>query len=247
MHAAGRAAEIAADGVRTILAQQVANTIEADPEDLVFADGRIEVAGSPGSGLSLPEAIMGAFYTSGPVTAMGRFQAPAATPEPGCVQGLILQAFNEPTYHCDAAEIAVDPQTGAIKVLRFLAVHDIGPEVNPAGVRGQIEGGVLQGIGYALWEEIQTNAEGVTVNASFVDYRVPTFADIPDEMEIIVVSDHPGADGPMGAKGIGEAPVILPAAAIGSAVRDALGDQPTQLPLSADRVRRLAAAGQVTA
>lgn len=241
LHSAGGAVLRAADGVREILAQHVAERLEAAPEDLVFADGRIEVAGAPGSGVTMAEAVATAFVATGPVAATGRFQAQPPPAQPGCVQNLLGESLNEPTYHAHAAEVEIDPATGHLRVLRYLAVHDIGPALHPQGVRGQIEGGVVQGLGYALYEEMQIDAAGRTRNASFVDYRLPTFADIPEELEVVIVSDHPGSWGPEGVKGIGEAPVILPASALGAAIRDALGAQPLSLPMSADRIRALAA------
>lgn len=241
LHSAGGAVLRAADRVREILAQHVAEELEAAPEDLVFADGRIEVAGAPGSGMTMAEAVATAFAVTGPVAATGCFQAQPPPAQPGCVQNLIGESFNEPTYHAHAAEVEIHPATGHLRVLRYLAVHDIGPALHPQGVRGQIEGGVVQGLGYALFEEMQIDTAGRTRNASFVDYRLPTFADIPEELEIVIVSDHPGSWGPEGVKGIGEAPVILPASAVGAAVRDALGALPLSLPMTADRIRALAA------
>jgi CO/xanthine dehydrogenase Mo-binding subunit len=188
----------------------------------------------------MAEAAGGAAMAGGPLVASASFQPSPPDHDAGCVRALPFAAFNEPTYHCHVAEVEIDAATGQIRVLRYLAVHDIGPALNPAGVRGQIEGGVVQGLGYALFEELLSDGHGRTLNDSLVDYRLPTFADIPEEIEIEIVSDHPGSDGPRGAKGIGEAPIILPVAAVGCAVRDALGAQPLALPLTAIRIRELA-------
>jgi CO/xanthine dehydrogenase Mo-binding subunit len=94
----------------------------------------------------------------------------------------------------------------------------------------------MQGIGQALFEEIQIDSEGRTRNANLVDYRLPTIADAPEEIIVIPIEDNPSASGPLGAKGIGEAPVILPPAAIASALRDAIGVRATELPITPDRV-----------
>jgi CO/xanthine dehydrogenase Mo-binding subunit len=94
---------------------------------------------------------------------------------------------------------------------------------------------------------MQIDAAGRVENASFVDYRLPTIADVPDELVVIAIEDFPSASGPKGSKGIGEAPVILPAAAIASALHDATGVHLTELPLSADRVRRALADREVRA
>jgi CO/xanthine dehydrogenase Mo-binding subunit len=147
-----------------------------------------------------------------------------------------FDAFNEATFHCHAAEIELDPETGRIEVLRYLAVHEVGQVLNPDGARGQVEGGVVQGLGYALSEVLDVGADGIVRNADLVDYRLPTIADVPRQIETVFVAGHPGPSGPRGAKGIGEAPVILPAAAVGAALRDILGDQPRELPLDPIRV-----------
>ncbi|MFF9780404.1 molybdopterin cofactor-binding domain-containing protein [Streptomyces sp. NPDC013978] len=133
-------------------------------------------------------------------------------------------------------EIALDEETGRVDVLNVIAVHDVGRVVNPVGARGQVEGGVVQGIGYALTENLRTNDRGVIVNGNFHDYRLPTIADVPPNIETVFIETNHSHTGPFGAKGLGEPPVILPAAAIGSALRDLLGVQPYHLPLDADRV-----------
>ena len=237
MYAAGAAAAEAAGEIRDRLLADVAAKLEVDAADLELTGEGIGVRGVPTSRVPLAEAAAGALLGTGPLVASASFQPSPPEHDAGCVRALPFAAFNEPTYHCHLAEIEVDLATGLIRVTRYLAVHDVGPVLNPAGVRGQIEGGVVQGIGYAVFEEILTDDRGRTINDSLVDYRLPTIADIPDELEISLVSDHPGLDGPRGAKGIGEAPIILPAATIGSAVRDALGVQPLALPLSAARIR----------
>jgi CO/xanthine dehydrogenase Mo-binding subunit len=117
-----------------------------------------------------------------------------------------------------------------------VAVHDAGRILNPVGARSQVEGGVVQGIGYTLTEELMVDAAGVIRNADLVDYRIPTIADVPDMIETVFVETAPAREGPYGAKGLGEPPVIIPAAAIGAALRDILGAQPNTLPLDAPRV-----------
>jgi CO/xanthine dehydrogenase Mo-binding subunit len=241
LYAAGGAALKAAVEIRQRLVDHVARELEAAPDDLVVSDGAVSVRGAPGSSVALVDAVAGLTAAEGPLVASASFQPVPPAHDKGCVRDLPFAVFNEPSFHCHAAEVEVEEATGRIRVARYAAVHDIGPALNPAGVRGQIEGGVVQGIGYALFEEIQTDASGTTMNASLVDYRLPTIADVPDRIEVVVVSDHPGSQGPRGAKGIGEAPIILPAAAIGAAVRDALGAQPLDLPLDAPRIRQLVA------
>jgi CO/xanthine dehydrogenase Mo-binding subunit len=239
MYGAGGAARAAVVEVKRILAAALASEVEADPADVVFTEGRVLIAGAPATGRPLTELIAKCSVNGTSVTSSGRFEPVPPAFEPGCATGLVVTVFNEPTFHCHGAEVEVDTTTGSVRVLRYVAAHDTGPIVNPAGARGQVEGGVVQGIGYALFEEVLTDAGGVTVNRSLVDYRIPTLADIPAELEVHFDESHPGIGPLKGSKGIGEAPVILPAAAIGSAIRDALGRQPNKLPLKAETVLAL--------
>jgi CO/xanthine dehydrogenase Mo-binding subunit len=170
------------------------------------------------------------------VLGKGRFFASEVDYDRSCVDGMFFASMIEPTFHCHGAEVLVDEATGNVRISRYVAAHDVGRVVNPVGVRGQIEGGVVQGIGYALYEEVKTDSFGRTVNDSFVDYRMPTAADIPEEFEVLAIEDYHGDHGPHGVKGVGEAPALLPAAAIGAAVRDAVGAQPTTLPLTGSTV-----------
>ena len=142
------------------------------------------------------------------------------------LEGLRFDAYLEPTFHCHGVELELDELTGRIRVLRYVAVHDVGVVLNPLGARGQVEGGVVQGLGYAISEVMDIDESGRVRNANLVDYRLPTIADVPREIETVFVEGHPGRSGPHGAKGVGEAPVILPAAAVGSALRDLTGAQP---------------------
>lgn len=235
MYGAGAAAQRAAGEIATIIADAASEALEASPSDIVLEDGRVVVAGSPDRGLDLAEAVRLA-SGSGPVIGTGRFMAPTAEFDGSCVAGMFLSSNNEPTFHCHGAEVHVDRATGEVRIARYIAAHDIGRAVNPVGVHGQIEGGVVQGIGYALYEEVQTASDGRTVNDNFTDYRIPTAADIPELLEVELVEGHLGEAGPHGVKGIGEAPALLPAAALGSAIRDAVGAQPAALPMTPVRV-----------
>jgi CO/xanthine dehydrogenase Mo-binding subunit len=236
LYGAGSAVLRATVQVREILAEAVADELEASKEDVVFSGGRVHVAGSPGRALPIAEAVEAATRRGGPPVGSGRFEAPPVSIMDGCAGNMRISSFNEPTFHCHGVEVEIDPELGAVRVVRYVAAHDTGPWIATGGVRGQIEGGIVQGIGYALYEEMLIGDDGRTRNADLVDYRLPTIADVPDEICIIPVEGFPGTNGPRGAKGIGEAPIILPAAAIGSAIRDAVGARITDLPLRPDRV-----------
>ncbi|MFI5797776.1 xanthine dehydrogenase family protein molybdopterin-binding subunit [Streptomyces sp. NPDC051677] len=236
MFATGNATVLAARAVAEQIRNEASRLLGVDPADLVLREGRVEVRGAPETGMTIAEVSASAHLHSGPVVATGRYRAELAPVEGSDLQGARFLRLGEPTFHCHGVEIALDEETGRVDVLNFIAVHDVGRVVNPVGARGQVEGGVVQGIGYALTENLRTNDLGVIVNGNFHDYRLPTIADVPPNIETVFIETNHSRTGPFGAKGLGEPPVILPAAAIGSALRDLLGVQPYHLPLDADRV-----------
>jgi len=132
------------------------------------------------------------------------------------------------------AEVEVDRQTGEVTILRYVAAHDVGKAINPMAVEGQIEGGVAQGIGYALMEEIVFDPEGKIQNPNLQDYYWPTALDIPPVEPILIESMDPV--GPYGAKGVGEPTVIPVAPAIANALYDATGVRFTELPMTSEKI-----------
>jgi len=137
------------------------------------------------------------------------------------------------SFAAQIAEVEVDPETGKAKVSSFVASHDLGKAINPQAAEGQIEGSVAQGIGYALLEEIRYK-EGKVTNSNFLDYKVPTFKDIPPITSILVESNEPL--GPFGAKGLGEPPIIPVAPAIANALYNATGVRFKSLPIKAEEI-----------
>ena len=131
------------------------------------------------------------------------------------------------------AEVEIDPQTGEIGLLRYVAAHDVGKAINPMAVEGQIAGGVAQGLGYALMEEVHFK-EGRIQNPDLQDYTIPTAVDIPPIESILVESNDPA--GPYGAKGIGEPTLIPVAPAIANAIFDAAGVRMRELPITAEKL-----------
>jgi CO/xanthine dehydrogenase Mo-binding subunit len=115
----------------------------------------------------------------------------------------------------------VDTQTGVVRVLKLVAAHDVGRAINPQSVEGQIQGGAVQGLGYALMEEVVLE-NGINQTTSFASYLIPSASDVPD-VEPLVVESGEGL-GPFGARGIGEPPIAPPAAAIANAIEDAVAD-----------------------
>jgi CO/xanthine dehydrogenase Mo-binding subunit len=131
-------------------------------------------------------------------------------------------------------DVEVDPDTGKTTILRYTAVQDVGRAIHPAYVEGQIQGGVTQGVGWALNEEYYYNEDGSLANASFLDYRMPTTLDVPMIDTVVVEVPNPGH--PYGVRGVGEVPIVPPLAAIANAIAEATGNRFTELPISPRRV-----------
>ncbi len=138
-------------------------------------------------------------------------------------------------FSAQIAEVSVDPETGEVKLLNFVTAHDVGLIINPIGHQGQVNGGVMQGIGYALMEELRVE-DGRVTSLSFGDYKVPTMADIPP-MQTVLVESESGV-GPYNIKGIGETPIGPVAPAIANAIADAVGARIRDLPLTSEKVYR---------
>jgi carbon-monoxide dehydrogenase large subunit len=137
---------------------------------------------------------------------------------------------------CHAAVVEVDPETGKVTLLRFAAVDDCGTVVNPVVVRGQQQGGIVQGIAQALFEEVVHDADGNPLTATFADYGIPSAAELPwiDATTI----ESPSPVNALGAKGIGQAGAIGSTVAVQNAVCDAIGARHVDLPLTPERVHR---------
>jgi CO/xanthine dehydrogenase Mo-binding subunit len=127
-------------------------------------------------------------------------------------------------------DVEVDPETGKVTILRVTAFQDAGKAVHPSYVEGQMQGGSVQGIGWALNEEYSYDENGTMANSSFLDYRLPTALDLPMIDTVILEIANPGH--PYGVRGVGEASIVPPPAAIANAVRDAIGKRMTDLPMN---------------
>ncbi|NIO08259.1 MAG: molybdopterin-dependent oxidoreductase [Deltaproteobacteria bacterium] len=135
------------------------------------------------------------------------------------------------------AEVEVDPDTGVIKVLKYVSATDVGKAIHPLHCEGQDEGGVMMGLGHTLFEEMKYNEDGQLVNPNLVDYHVPTFADMPEKFSSNLIENGNGP-GPFGSKGMGEGGLLPVASAVASAVSDAVGVRIFDLPLSPPKVWR---------
>jgi xanthine dehydrogenase molybdenum-binding subunit len=135
------------------------------------------------------------------------------------------------THICD---VEVDPETGKVTILRYTAIQDAGKAVHPSYVEGQMQGGVVQGIGWALNEEYWFDDADRMRNASFLDYRMPTCLDVPLIDTIIV--EVPNPSHPFGVRGVGETPIVPPPATVANAIYHATGKRHTELPMSPPKV-----------
>jgi CO/xanthine dehydrogenase Mo-binding subunit len=199
------------------LRARAAKVWDVDVDGVVWEDGHAKPASTNVGDfepMSLAEIAKVANKTGGPISGHADINAKGAGP-----------AFG--THICD---VEVDPDTGHVTVLRYTAVQDAGRAIHPAYVEGQIQGGAVQGIGWALNEEYIYDENGRLENAGFLDYRVPVASDLPMIDAIIV--EVPNPTHPFGVRGVGEVPIIPPLAAVSNAVAAATGVRFNQLPLS---------------
>ncbi|TWB98417.1 CO/xanthine dehydrogenase Mo-binding subunit [Bradyrhizobium macuxiense] len=233
----GAASLSGAQEVRTKLLKVASEMIEAAPDDLVMRGGRIEIAGAPGSGRTVMEVATRAQALGGPVSGTGAFTGAGVPAMPGCVAGHFIDAIDIPVFAVHDCEVAVDPETGHVEVLSYRVVQDVGRALNPRAIHGQIQGGVVQGLGYALHEEVTIGSNGRVCQNGFETYRVPLALDVVP-VEISLYEGAPSI-GPLGTKGAGEVPILNVGAAVACAVANATGKRVQALPLTPPRVLEL--------
>ena len=222
--AIARATDKIVDKVRKIIAHQ----LEAAPDDIELANGTFSVKGSPDKGMTLADVAMQAYIA-------------ADLPE-GMEPSLEEQAFYDPEnfvfpFGAHACVVDVDGETGKVDIVRYVGVDDCGPAINPNLIEGQVHGGVTHGIGQALFERIHYDEAGQLVTGSFVDYALPSAADVPSyETDR---TETPSPVNSLGVKGVGEAGTIAASATVTNAVIDALrplGVTYLNMPLSPMRI-----------
>jgi aerobic carbon-monoxide dehydrogenase large subunit len=232
---AGTAVLLAAQAVREKTRIVAATLLEARPDEIELASGKAFVRGVPARALSLGEVAAAA----NPL----RFAMPAEWEGPG-LEATRYFAPPKATFSngVHACIVEVDPDTGLLEILRYVVIHDCGRVLNPMIVEGQIHGGVAQGLGGAFWEKLVYDPQGQPLATTFMDYLLPTAAEVPPlEVEH---EETPSPLNPLGVKGAGEAGVIPVPAVIAQAVEDALrpfGVHISEMPLNPDRVRQLVA------
>jgi CO/xanthine dehydrogenase Mo-binding subunit len=202
------------------LRQRAAEKLQCMPEQLDYAEGRFRARQPGGPAISLAE-LMQATLTDGAVIGRG-----VSTKLP---LGVEIGA-----HVCDAE---VDTDTGLVTVVRYTAFQDVGRALNPTAVEGQMAGSVVQGLGWALMEGFDYGSDGRLRNASLLDYRMPTALDVPPIECVIVETPVPNV--PYGVRGVGEVPIVPPAAAVANAVARAIGVRILHMPMTPERVLRV--------
>lgn len=228
LYMSGNAVLSAATELRDLVAAQVAGETEQGAATLVFEDGMVR---GPDRSTPIAEAVGMCIRGGAPVARLATFYGPR-----GQEVGQELETgrvFPDFTFGTHLADVEVDLDTGAVRVLGYVASHDVGRAINPQSVDGQIRGAVAMGIGQALMEEVQVR-DGVNLAGGFFQYLIPTAADLPP-IDCVILESGEGM-GPFGARGIGEPPIGPCAAAIASAIEDAVGARPTTLPITPERV-----------
>jgi CO/xanthine dehydrogenase Mo-binding subunit len=214
----GTASHDAAQDIRRQLIQRAARIWNVSPEVVEYQDGILQHKEDPELRMTFKQLARRLNATGGPI--VGR----AAVNPSGVGNAFALHVV----------DVEVDPETGKVDILRYTTFQDAGKAVHPSYVEGQMQGGAVQGIGWALNEEYFFNAQGQMMNSSFLDYRMPTSLDLPMIDTVIVEVANPGH--PFGVRGTGEVPIVPPMAAIANAIYHAVGVRMDQLPMSPGRI-----------
>jgi 4-hydroxybenzoyl-CoA reductase alpha subunit len=226
----GSAVKLAATDAKKQILEMAAEMLEANPSDLDCKGGKVFVKGSPQKSLPFEEVAAAAVYRRGgsPVLGKGTF-IPASELADATRYGNISGTY---AFGAQAAEVEVNKETGEVRVLRIAAAHDVGRPLNLTTTEGQIEGATIQGMGYALSEEVQYE-EGVMLTTNFLNYRIPTALDVPPMKTFLIETVDPG---PFGAKGVAEPAMTPTAPAIANAVYDAIGVRIKTLPITPQKI-----------
>src|SRR5499426_1584476 len=214
----GWASYEAAQDIKRQMCARAARTWECPVEEVEYRDGAVYHMKDADKQLTFQQIAARQNATGGPIT--GRAGVNPAGAGPSIATHIV--------------DVEVDPETGKVTILRYTAVQDAGKAIHPSYVEGQIQGGAVQGVGWALNEEYYFNDEGHMVNSSFLDYRMPTSLDLP--MIDTVIVEVPNPNHPYGVRGVGEVGVVPPMAALSNAIYRALGIRLNQLPMSPGRI-----------
>ncbi len=214
----GWAAYEAAQDIKRQMRERAATIWDCPVQEVAYQDGALQHTKDAEKRLTFKQLATRQNPTGGPITGRAGVNPGGAGP---CIATHLV-------------DVEVDPETGKVTILRYTAVQDAGKAIHPSYVENQMQGGAVQGIGWALNEEYYYNEDGRMVNSSFLDYRMPTSLDLPMIDTVIVEVANPTH--PFGVRGVGEVPVVPPMAAISNAIYHAIGVRMNQLPMSPGRV-----------
>jgi CO/xanthine dehydrogenase Mo-binding subunit len=229
IYTVGAAVMQAAEDARRQTLEIAASEMEAAVQDLEIEDNKVVVRGVPSRSITLAQ-----------IGKKGNTYMSKVPPVLGVSH--IAFAVQAPAFAAQLARVEVDPDTGEVTLNGFVVVQDAGKAINPLGVEGQMQGGAVQSLGFALTEALLFDEKGRLTNPSLLDYRKLTAADLPNIETIIV--EVPSPAGPFGARGVGEPPIVPAPAAIANAVFDATGARITELPITPERIAMALSGGQ---
>ena len=234
----GRAVSVATIEMRQRMIDQAAQMMECAAADLeLVPGGAVGLVGIPKRVSFKDIALHSLFRSGGPIAATHGFvfDGPGFDPKRASIHRLAFANLGVYTFGAHCVEVDVDTATGAVAVRRAWCAHDVGHAINPVSCEGQIQGGFVQGMGYALTEALHWNDDGWLTTTTLADYKIPGALDVPPDIHPIVLED-PEPSHPLGAKGIGEPSLVGAAPAIANAIRAATGVRLTTLPMTPERV-----------
>ncbi|MCH2525352.1 MAG: molybdopterin-dependent oxidoreductase, partial [Dehalococcoidia bacterium] len=209
---------LAAQDVKSQLIERAAKIWEVPAEEVEYEGGTLQSKSDPELQMTFKQLAARLNATGGPISGRANLTAGGA--------GAAFAAH--------IVDVEIDPETGKTDVVRVTAIQDAGKAIHPSYVEGQVQGGTVQGLGWALNEEYFYNDEGQMANASFLDYRMPTSLDLPMIDTVLVEIANPGH--PFGLRGVGEVTLVPPMAAVANAIKDAIGVRITSMPMTPGRI-----------
>ncbi|MGW8143701.1 MAG: xanthine dehydrogenase family protein molybdopterin-binding subunit [Anaerolineales bacterium] len=233
-HRVGNAVIQAAEEARKVMLEVASDEMEVSPDDLeTDGQGNIRVKGSPEKSINIIDVALAAHFKYGrTISGRGMFMKPKSEVDPETGK---MDPDSTEAHACTVAEVEVDTETGVVTVLSLKSVYEIGRQVNPALVEGQIRGGSLMGMAHALYETTHPYYPSVDhMPTGFSEYPLPGPMELP-EIESVVL-EYPSVNGPYGVKGVGEMTANPPIPAIANAITDAIGVRITEIPITPEKI-----------
>ena len=227
-HVVGKAIQNASTKIKQKIFELTSDLLESSIDDLIIQKGHVAVKGSPKSKISLSDVANYSLSKLGPLVETGSYVTPTPEHNPDCASGFMFPTFPNHSYHAHCAEVEINQLTGHIKIVKYLVVQEVGKIIHYDSIISQIHGGVAQGIGHVLYENLDIGNDGRYLQNS-MEYHIPLAEEIPF-IECKLLED-PNNEGPFGAKGVAEPPIIPVASAVANAVSDAIGIKINSFPI----------------